>query len=77
MKVELINSLVSSVLNIILFVLIPFSIYYARQRRKYGTGLKELCARAGLVIGPVRYLVFSLVVAVFAATLIVLLIFPY
>jgi membrane protease YdiL (CAAX protease family) len=73
MRVELINSLLSSVLNIVLFVLIPFSIYYARQRWKYGTGLKELCARAGLVIGPTRYLVYSLVVTMSAVVLIALL----
>lgn len=59
----MLNVALSALVNLIVFVVIPFSIYYAYHRRRSGMSLAAVAQRAGLKIGTLRYVAYAAVAA--------------
>jgi len=70
----LVDAALSALLNVVLLAGIPFLIYYAYHKRRHGRGLAKVAGRAGLRIGEIRYLLYSLAFSL--AVIAVLLIWP-
>jgi membrane protease YdiL (CAAX protease family) len=67
----LINSALSAVVNLVLFVGIPGSAYWIYHRRRHGRTSLEIAQRAGLQIGKPRFLLLSIVVAALIAAVLI------
>jgi membrane protease YdiL (CAAX protease family) len=59
----LLNSVLSAVLNLVILAGIPFLVYFVYQRWRRKRRLGEIARRAGIQIGPTRYLAYSLAFA--------------
>ena len=62
----LLDAALSALLNVVLFAVLPFAVYFAHHWWRYHRGLLETARRAGLQLGDIRYLALSVVVAVVA-----------
>jgi membrane protease YdiL (CAAX protease family) len=66
------NAILSALLNLVIFAGVPFLFYFAYQKRRHNRGFGETARRAGLQLGGLRYLVYSLAFALAAVTILVL-----
>lgn len=55
------DAVLSAVLNLVIFVLIPLGIYYAYQKWRKKRDLAEVLKRTGLQIGSARYIWYAVV----------------
>jgi membrane protease YdiL (CAAX protease family) len=60
------NTLISSLLNVLLFAALPFLFYAAYHVLRHGRGLAEIAGRAGARPGEARYIWYCLAVAMVA-----------
>ena len=57
------NAINSSLTNLILFVVLPFFVYFTIQKKRRGVTLGEATKRTGLQLGEVRYIAYSVAFA--------------
>src|SRR6516164_2564739 len=66
------NAAISALLNVALLGALPLLVYFAYQRWRYQRGFGEVAGRAGLQLGEVRYIGYSLLAALSAVVPLVL-----
>lgn len=68
----LVNSVISAMLNLVVFGGLPFLLYFAYQKWRHKRAFGEIARRAGLQLGPARYLGYSLALALVVIAVLVI-----
>ena len=63
MMTLLLDAALSALLNVVVLAGIPFLVYAVYHKRRHGRTLGEIAARAGLRLGPARYIGYCAIVA--------------
>ena len=66
---QLLEFLISAILNLLLLGAAPFFVYYAYHRWRHKRSLAEVAGRAGLQIGESRYILYGLMTALVAVAI--------
>lgn len=70
MNVLLANAILSAVMNLVLLAGVPFLVYFVYQKRRRKLGFREVTQRAGLRLGKLRYITYSLVLSLVSVMMI-------
>ncbi len=66
------NAAISAVVNLLVIAGLPFLLYFAYQKGRHKRGFAEIAQRAGLRLGPGRYLGYSLAFALAVVAILVI-----
>ncbi len=67
----LVNAVASAFLNLGLLAGFPFLLYFAYQKLRRGRDFREIARRAGLQVGEIRFIGYSVIFALFSVTILI------